>query len=381
MKKIILTLSSITLLVACNGGGGSSSNGGGTTPPATDIYTGTYIVAPSGTTLQAFGTNGNTVYTATPTGLYSVTPATTQAQALKALNTASSTITPVNTQTGVVQITGFNGALYYATGSTIYTTGQQSQIPSGQGTLTALSPPSSNGTLIYGTNLGYVGLINNPAGKQISQIPDNTGGVLAIGCIANGSCNSGQQGFMALTANNAGQMLPNFESSSASTLNYPTSFYYYNNKGGWIQQNYYLPNPSPVSVNYYTSLNNPGVQSNATPLGSVAISEYITAVTFNNGNIYVGTNLFNIYAAPGYTCNNGQVSKGCPVNLTGPLNVNSSGAPEPLGWLQTPANGTPAASGSTGIVNLSVNSNGSLVAIAQESSTYAVSYVSNATTY
>lgn len=37
----------------------------------------------------------------------------------------------------------------------------------------------------------------------MSQITgsDAAGGILAIGCIANGSCNSGNQGFMALTAN------------------------------------------------------------------------------------------------------------------------------------------------------------------------------------
>lgn len=50
---------------------------------------------------------------------------------------------------------------------------------------------------------------------------------MAIGCIASGSCNSGNQGAMALVAPQT--TLPNFESSkyvdNPSSYNYTTSFY------------------------------------------------------------------------------------------------------------------------------------------------------------
>lgn len=378
MKKQFLLLSTLTLsLVACGGGSSGSSSNGNTTPPATDTYAGTSIVAPSGSTLQSFGTSGTTAYASTATGVYSVTPNTTQAQSL---TSSQGSMTLVSNQAGVIQITGFNSQLYYATAATIYANEQSVlNIPVNQGNLTALSQQSNNGSLAYGTNLGYVGLINNPAGKSINQIT-GTGGILAIGCIANGSCNSGNQGFMALTANTVGEFLPYFESSNTANLVYPTSFYYYN-LGAWVKPTYNSVISASNTVNYYTSSVNPGIQGESAAVASqVTIPEYVTAVTFNGGNIYVGTNLFNIYVSKGYACNNGQFKNGgCPVNFTGPLNT-VNGTVKPLGWVQTPVDGNPA-DGSVGIVNLSVTSAGNLMAVAQESSTYAIGYVSNSQKY
>lgn len=72
----------------------------------------------------------------------------------------------------------------------------------------------------------------------------------------------------------------------------------------------------------------------------------MTYVAFSDGNIYVGTNLFNIYAATGYACNNGQYKQNaCPVKFGSALNVNSNNQVTPLGWVQN---------GSVGIVSLSV---------------------------
>ncbi|RTL12768.1 MAG: hypothetical protein EKK54_02745 [Neisseriaceae bacterium] len=256
-------------------------------------------------------------------------------------------------------------------------------IGSGNGYITALSPSSNNGSTFYGTSNGSVGLVNNPAGKVISQISnlDPSSAILAIGCIANGSCNSGKQGVMALTGSINGYTP--FESttyaSTPSLWTYPTAFYYYDGVGnapGWYQINNYNGSMTAQSfdtVAYYSIESNPGTMSNPTVLGNATLPEFVTAVTFNNGNIYVGTNLFNIYSVVGYTCNNGQLKNGnCPLVFTGPLNVNSNGVVAPLGWIQN---------GSVGIVNVTVQQNGTLMAIAQESPTYSTVYVSNSSSY
>lgn len=109
-------------LVACGGGSSGGGSNGNTTPPTTDTYAGTSIVAPTGSTLQAFGTSGTTAYASTSTSLYSVTPSTTQSQSLA--STQQGNMTLVNNQTGITQITGFNSALYYATIAAVYTNDQ-----------------------------------------------------------------------------------------------------------------------------------------------------------------------------------------------------------------------------------------------------------------
>lgn len=383
MKKITLAVSCAcaTFLVACGSGGSSGGGGSNTNPPSSDTYSNAMTVNTSSVgQIQSIGTSGSTsgAYLSTSNGLYSVSP-NTQSQSIS-LNAVVeyAILTPVvGSPTNVIQISGSNGQVYYATPQQIYSyinNVQAPVLPITNGNLSALSQASSNGTLYYGTSTGFVGALNNPAGKEISQIT-GSGGVLAIGCIANGSCNSGKQGIMALTVNTQGESLPYFESTTASSWSFPTSFWYYN-LGTWIQPNYKYTLNSDVIESYYTSSNNPGIQgNNATVAGQVTVNEYITAVTFNGGNIYVGTNLFNIYVATNYACNNGQAKNGgCPITFTGPINQ------VPLGWLQTSVSGN-SSDGSVGISYIAVQSSGQLLAIAQESSTYAIGYVSKATTY
>jgi hypothetical protein len=382
LKAIIISLSLATTLVACgsgSSGGGSSNN---TTPPNSDTYSNNDVVINTSSVgaIQAIGTTGSTsgAYLATPNGVYSVAPSTTQSRSLE----KGSTLTPVNTTPGVFQISGSGSNLYYSTSSNIYSYNNGTQttitLPSGvTGNLTALSQASSNGTLYYGTSTGYVGALNNPANKQINPIVGQ-GGVLAIGCIANGACNSGQQGIitLTLTSGNIGGLLPFESSNTAAQWNYPTAFSYYD-LGTWITPSYNATLGSNITKDYYTSNNNPGIQgSNATVASSTSVNEFVTAVTFNGGNIYVGTNLFNIYAATNYTCNHGQSKQagGCAVNFTGPINK------VPLGWLQTSVDSNPN-DGSVGISYIAVQSSGQLLAVAQESATYASVYTSQATSY
>lgn len=374
MKKnftLTLLLSVSASLVACGGGG--SSGGGSSTPPVTDNYTlQSTVTAPSGT-YTSTGSSGSGAYLATTDGFYSV---------------SGNNATTVSGAPGNITVVSGNGStVYYVPeNSYIIYNGSGNQlwdIGSGYGYITAVSQASSNGSTFYGTTNGYVGLVGNPAGKVISQITTlaNNNQILAIGCIAGGSCNSGQQGVMALTGLNSGYV--EFESSSyASTPSlwtYPSAFYYYDGVGndpGWYQINGYTGSMSGQAfdnVAYYSIESNPGTMNDPTPLGSTTLPEFVTAVTFNNGNIYVGTNLFNIYSVPNYSCNNGQLKNGgCPLTFNGPLNINTSGQVVPLGWIQN---------GSIGIVNLSVQQNGALMAIAQESSNYATVYVSDSTSY
>ncbi len=375
MRKLIITLSSAAILSACGGGGGSSSGGGsgGSTPPASDNYTQqSMVIAPSGN-YTSTGSNSNGAYVATSGGFYSV---------------SGNNTTPISgAPAGITVISGNGSDVYYvpANSSSIYSNNGTLlwDIGSGNGYITALSPSSNNGSTFYGTSNGSVGLINNPAGKVISQISnlDASSAILAIACIANGSCNSGKQGIMALTGSINGYTP--FESttyaSTPSLWTYPTAFYYYNgvgNEPGWYQISNYNGSMAAQSfdtVAYYSIESNPGTMSNPPVLGTATLPEFVTAVTFNNGNIYVGTNLFNIYSVIGYTCNNGQLkNSGCPLTFTGPLNVNSNGAVAPLGWIQN---------GSVGITNVTVQQNGKLMVIAQESATYATVYVSNAASY
>lgn len=391
LKTILISLSLATTLVACNSGSGSSGGSSNTNPPTNDTYSDVTVNTSSVGTIQAVGTSGSTngSYLATPSGVYSVTPNTTQSRTLE----KGSTLTQISTNSGVFNISGLNNNLYYSTTTNIFSyDGNNSTsvfvLPTNQGQLTALSQPSSNGSLYYGTSLGFVGLSNNPADKQINQITGQ-GGVLAIGCIANGSCNSGKQGIMALTLTSGDiDGLPPFESSNtAAQWSYPTAFSYYNigdrGQSEWITPPYDATLASNITKAYFTSSNNPGIQgTNATESGTASVNEFVTAVTFNGGNIYVGTNLFNIYVARNYTCNNGQAKQpgGCAVNFTGPINKTNDGVVTPLGWLQTSVDGNPD-DGSVGISYLAVQSSGQLLAVAQESSTYATVYTSASTSY
>lgn len=367
MKKtnyLLLAFISSFTLVACNGGGSSSSPS--PTPPTSDTYTlQSTVKSPSNQIYTSFGSNGNSAYVATNGGFYQVTGNNT---------------TTVNTTSNIVVISGNNGTVYYvpAQSDTIYN-GNGSvvgTIDSSYGFISALSPATSNGSIFYGTNDGYVGLLNNPAGKQISQI-DAAGPVMAIGCIANGSCNSGNQGAMALVAQTA--LIPAFESvlyvDNPSSYNYASSFYYYN-LGTWVPVVYNSIVSTGNTITYYTAESNPGTMAQVPAQYQYSlpnVNEFVTAVAFSDGNIYVGTNLFNIYSATNYACNNGQYKKNaCPVTFGNALNVNSNNQVIPLGWVQN---------GSVGITSLSVQSNGTLMAIAQESPTYATVYVSQANTY
>lgn len=329
-------------LAACNGGS-SSSPSPSPTPPTTDTYTlKSTVNSPSNQVYTSFGSNGSIVYVATDGGFYQV---------------SGNSTTLVNNTPNIIVIAGSNGNTYYVPveSDTIY---------------------NSNGAVI-GTVSGYVGLLNNSAGKQISQIAGATGPVMAIGCIASGSCNSGNQGAMALVAPQT--TLPDFESSTyvdnPSSYNYTTSFYYYN-LGTWVPVTYNPVVSTNNTITYYTAESNSGTMNPVPTEYQYSLSnvnEFVTSVAFSDGNIYVGTNLFNIYAATNYACNNGQYEQNsCPVVFGKPLNVNSDGQVTPLGWVQN---------GSVGIISLSVQSNGTLMAISQESDTYARVYFSDTNSY
>lgn len=382
MNKILLTLLSASCLgvVACSSGSSSTN----TNPPTQDNFNlqstvnlnqPTKLLSSVGgppTQFTGFGSNGSGAYMGTTIGSGLVTG--------NSLNTSDSVVMNL--------ISGTNGVVYYTTGSlpqSIYSNvnGQViDTIPTAQGVVSALSPASSNGSMFYGTSLGYVGLINNPAGKTIAQIPylGDYPSVLAIGCIANGSCNSGQQGIIAMTGTTESSI---FESAiyNADHAQYTavTNLYYYN-LGAWAAVDYTGLFAVSASTYYFDAANTPAGQESApvspftqyTGATPIDLPEFVTSVAFNNGNIYVGTNLFNIYVAANYSCNNGQMKTGgCPVKFTGPINQ-VNGEVFPLGWMQD---------GSAGIVSLSVQSNGQLMAIAQESATYSTVYVSNLKSY
>jgi hypothetical protein len=371
MKKInclLIALVTSIGLAACNGGSSSSpSPTPAPNPPTTDTYTlKSTVNSPSNQVYTSFGSNGSSAYVATDGGFYQV---------------SGNSTTLVNNTPNIIVIAGSNGNTYYVPveSDTIYNSNGTviGTVDSQYGFITAVSPATSNGSIFFGTVSGYVGLLNNPAGKQISQIVGATGPVMAIGCIASGSCNSGNQGAMALVAPQTS--LPDFESStyvdSPSSYNYTTSFYYYN-LGTWVPVTYNPVVSTNNTITYYTAESNPGTMNPVPTEYQYSLSnvnEFVTSVAFSDGNIYVGTNLFNIYAATNYACNNGQYKQNsCPVVFGKPLNVNSDAQVTPLGWVQN---------GSVGIISLSVQSNGTLMAISQESDTYARVYVSDTNSY
>lgn len=248
---LLTTLITSIGLAACNGGSSSSSSPP-PSPPTTDTYTLTSVVnSPSNQTYTSLGSNGSGAYVATNAGFYQV---------------SGNDTTLVNNTSNIIVITGANGTVYYVpeNSNNIYNGSGAviGTVDSSYGFITAVSPATSNGSIFFGTMSGYVGLLNNPADKQISQIYGASGPVMAIGCIANGSCNSGNQGAMALVAPST--QIPDFESTiyvnNTPSYNYTTSFYYYN-LGTWVPVTYNSVVSTGNTITYYTVESNPGTMS------------------------------------------------------------------------------------------------------------------------
>lgn len=348
-------------IVACGGGasGGSNSNGGGATvgnytqlTPAGGININDSSSAQSvksfSSTMQnvytSFGNNGSTLYAGTSTGqLLQMNPNYTGwVQVTSAPNNLPIIAISSNNSNGVYyapypSITG-----YSYPGDNTFNVGSD-------GYLTAITS-SNNGSIYYGTDLGNVGLTNNPAGKQIPTIPTpEYGPILSVGCTS-GSCNSGQQGLLVFQAESA--IIPAFESTtfseSPNLYAYPSQMYYLD-LGTWVNAGYSntVSTSRTVTIESTTYTNVP---------------EFITTVTINpnNSTIYAGTNFYNIYSASLH-CNHGQ---GCNIAWGSSINT------VPL---------SNVTNGSQGITSITVLSNGSLYVVGNYSESVVGVYQSQST--
>ena len=241
----------------------------------------------------------------------------------------------------IVALAGNQDAVLYVP-STSYnaysTNGNGFSISSELGHLSALTN-SNNGSIYFGTNLGNVGLTNNPADKSIPTLPyPEFGPIITLSC-ENGSCNSGQQGGLVFQAESS--IIPAFDTSVFSKT--PEKYHYSSNV-------YYLDHRSWLAANY----NNIIFTDNTVIIDNTTyehVPEFVTFFTVNPNTktAYAGTNFFNIYTA-NINCNHGQ---GCSIVWNNkPLNT------LPLGTI---SNGT------QGITNIAILPDGSLYVIDTQS--------------
>lgn len=347
-KYFLLSLL-VALLSACGGGGSSSSSSSNNNFTQLTPNGGLQATTPSAlqanqlpNSYLAFGNNGQNIYSSIGnSGLFQINA-----------NYNGWNNLEINTQVNnlpLVVISGNDNGVYYVpinSNQAYNTSGNGFTNGVDSGYITAITA-SNNGSTYYGTSVGGVGLVNNPADKTIPSINgfnSDNGPILSVGC-ENASCNSGQQGVLAFQAESL--IVPSFESSNyTSSYSYVTKMYYLNH-GSWIDvSGFRLDSSTNVTINNVTYPNVP---------------EFITSVAINstNSTLYVGTNLFNIYAAS-LNCNNGQ---GCNVN-----------------WNTATVNNVPlgiVSNGSQGIVSLSVLNGNKLLVVANTSESVTNIYVQN----
>lgn len=360
---LLISYATAGLMAACNSGTSSSSSssgvandnfsqitpsGGLQAPSASTTYS---LTNSTSNNYMSFGNNGASLYSSTNNNgsLYVVN----QDYSSWDMVTLSQ---PVKEPIVVVSPNGNNVFYVPYESNTAHSTGGKGFSIS-NGYITAITV-SNNGSTYYGTSTGDIGLVNNPAGKTIepfASITNFSGGpILAVGCGGNGSsCNSGQQGVIAYQAES--NLVPVFESSTYSSspedYTYNSAIYYLTNKGWYnTDYNYIISTNNTVNIESYTFENVP---------------EFVTTVAFNNSNIYVGTNFFNVYAA-NFSCNSGQANKdSCPV-IFSRVNTQSLGSVE---------------NGSQGISYINVLPNGKILVVANQSESVINVYMSGSSKY
>ncbi|MCC2644967.1 MAG: hypothetical protein K0R94_745 [Burkholderiales bacterium] len=315
VKAASLLIALSLTLTACGGGGGSNSGGPNPPPPQGGNFTqitpngGVQVPTnPQAATLNALPpsdyftvmtmSNNGTLFAGTAYGaIYQITDANNGFSSM-----GTPIVNPDSRGNSIIALGANQNSYAYVTLSNPLTSqGTAGTTITAENTITAIAL-AANGTAYYGTLNSTIGVANSahpitPFTSTTICLDSNKCPITALGLTSN-NASSGKKGVAALQF--SAESRPVFNAKLAESGSWATWFnssvfcLTQNGSSSWVRAS--LNGIPPVEVESFAYTNESGIESVSTTVVPQFITAMVTSPTGDtSGNIYVGTNLFNVY--------------------------------------------------------------------------------------